>query len=75
MALADNVSLFPGVTANAYEPNIMLEAATRAGLTDVIIIGWDKDGELFFSASNGNGPEALWLIEQAKRALLEDGDE
>lgn len=71
MALADNIKLFTGVTPNDFQPNIMLEAAARAGLTDVVIIGWDKDGNLFFSASNGNGPECLWLIEQAKKALLD----
>ena len=71
MALADNIKLFTGITAEPFEPNIMLEAATRAELTDVVIIGWDKNGDLYFLASNGNGPECLWLIEQAKKALLD----
>lgn len=71
MALADNIKLFTGITAERFEPNIMLEHATRAELTDVVIIGWDKDGDLYFLASNGNGPECLWLIEQAKKSLLD----
>lgn len=75
MALADNISIFPGITPNKYDANITLEAATRADLDEVIVLGWDKDGELFFSASNGNGPECLWLIEKAKLALLNVGDE
>lgn len=75
MALADNISIFPGVTPNKYDPNITLEAATRAELTEVIVIGWDADGDLFFSASNGDGPECLWLIEKAKAALLVAGED
>lgn len=74
MALADNVRMFTGITPNNYDANVMLEAATRADLTDVIIMGWDKDGDLFFSASMGDGPECLWLIEKAKAALLSVGE-
>lgn len=74
MALAENVAMFPGITPNKYDPNITLEAATRANLSDVVVIGWQADGELFFSASNGDGPECLWLIEKAKTALLNAGD-
>lgn len=74
MALADNVALFPGISPNDYEPNIMLEAATRAELESVIIIGWDKDGELFFSSSIADGPECLWLLEKAKASLLTAGE-
>jgi hypothetical protein len=74
MSLADNISIFPGVTPNRYDPKITLEAAARADLQDVIVIGWDGEGELFFSASNGDGPECLWLIEKAKAALLCAGE-
>lgn len=74
MALADNISMFPGITPNDYDANIMLEAATRAELDNVIIIGWDKNGDMFFSSSMGDGPECLWLIEKAKKSLLEAGE-
>lgn len=75
MALADNVRVFTGISPNRYDPKIMLEAACRVELDSVVIIGWDKDGELFFSASDGDGPECLWLIEKAKHALLNGGGE
>lgn len=74
MALAENVSLFTGISPNNYDANVMLEAAARADLDHVVILGWDKEGELFFSASMGDGPECLWLIEKAKAALLQAGE-
>lgn len=74
MTLAENVVLFPGISPKKYDANIMLEAATRADLESVIIVGWDQDGEMFFSSSVGDGPECLWLLEKAKSALLEAGD-
>ena len=36
----------------------------------VIVIGWDKEGELYFCSSIADGGEVLWLLEKAKRALL-----
>lgn len=74
MALADNVRMFTGTTPNDFDANIMLEAATSANLESVIIIGWDKDGDMFFSSSMGDGPECLWLIKKAEKALLEAGE-
>lgn len=74
MALADNIAMFPGITPNDYDANIMLEAATRADLENVIILGWKKDGSMFFSSSMGDGPECLWLIEKTKAALLTAGE-
>lgn len=74
MALPDNVKMFTGTTPNDYDANIMLEAATRADLDSVIIIGWDKDGDMFFSSSMGDGPECLWLMEKAKAELLKAGE-
>lgn len=75
MALADNIVLFPGISPNDYGANLMLEAATNADLDSVVIIGWNKDGEMFFSSSMGNGPECLWLIEKAKQSLLKAGED
>ncbi len=38
----------------------------------VVIIGWDKDGELYFASSFADGGEVIWLLEKAKAALLAD---
>jgi len=39
----------------------------------VVLIGWDKDGDLYFASSIASGPDVLWLLEKAKIALLESG--
>ncbi len=75
MALADNVRMFPGISPNNYDASLMLQAADRADLSSVVIIGWDDNGDLFFSSNVGSGPECLWLIEKAKKALLEVGED
>jgi hypothetical protein len=71
--LPDNVSIFPGVTPNDFEPAVILRSALRGKLESCMIIGWDENGDLFFSSSKASGPDCLWLIEHAKRQLLEAG--
>ena len=41
----------------------------------VVIMGWGKAGELYFASSIADGGEVLWLLEKAKKALLEVGCE
>ena len=48
----------------------VLRGAIEQDLEDVIIIGRTKDQELYMAASNGDGPELLWLIECAKSYIL-----
>lgn len=42
-------------------------------LLSAIIIGRDKEGDLFMSMTDG-GPQSLWLLEHARRQLLSDDD-
>lgn len=54
-------------------PALILPKAISADLEHCVVIGWDQDGELFFSSSYAAGPEVLWLLEVAKKRLLEMG--
>lgn len=72
MADNDNVLLYPGITPFNMPADVMLDKA-KGHLDDVVIVGWDKDGDLFFSSSIGNGPEVNWLLDLAKRELLNVG--
>lgn len=65
--------LFPGITTLDHDPSIMLELAKKAELTEVVILGYDKDGKFFFSASKAAGPDVLWLLELAKVELIDLG--
>lgn len=47
-----------------------LRRAAEADLQSVIVIGRDKDGELFFSSSMADGGDVLWLMEIAKKELI-----
>ena len=66
----DNVIPLGNITRLDLDPDIVLEN-TKGKLDRFVIIGWDKDGELYFSATIADGGDALWLMEKAKKALLE----
>ena len=67
--MTSEVKIFPG--QGTYDADAMLDAARNAGLEDVVIIGWDKDGELFFSSNQESKPMILWLLKQAESFLLD----
>lgn len=64
---------FTGTTTLDMPPSKILAKAAGAGLTDVVVVGWDKDGRLYFASSSGKGPEVAWLLDNAKIELLEAG--
>lgn len=37
----------------------------------VVLIGFDNDGELYFASSIADGGSVIWLLEMAKKCLLE----
>lgn len=65
-----NVIDLPCVTKLNSDPDRILRAALDK-LEDVIIIGYDKEGEEYFKSSIPGGPEVLWHLERAKHKLIE----
>lgn len=53
------------------EPDDVLRAAVGK-LERVVVAGWDQDGELYVASSSG-AEDALWILEKAKKFLLEEG--
>lgn len=53
--------------------NILDKAKER--LDSVVLMGWDKDGELYFASTIANGGDVLWIMEKCKAALLQAGEE
>ncbi len=51
----------------------VLEGA-KDKLEGVILIGYDHDGETYFASTYADGGEVLWLMEQCKKALLNEVD-
>lgn len=65
-----NVVILPVITRLDLPPERILNAALSADLTEVVILGTDKDGNEYFASSQGGGPDVLWHLERAKLKLL-----
>ena len=62
--------VFPHITTTLPVPvERVLDGARDC--TEVLVIGWDKDGKLFLAASHGDLGDHLILLERAKAVLLE----
>jgi hypothetical protein len=51
----------------------VLENAKGYCKDGVVILGFDAAGELYFTSSIADGGTVIWLLEQAKMALLTIG--
>lgn len=48
----------------------ILTKALGSDLHTAIVVGFDKDGDLYFASTTADGGTVLWLFEQAKLAIL-----
>lgn len=70
-----NVVTLPVVTSLGIDPDRVLEEAIGR-MDKVMVIGWDKEGQLYTTCSFSDGGEALWLMEKTRHRLMEyDGEE
>lgn len=65
-----NVVTLPVVTTLPLNPERVLSAAIGAELTEVVVIGYTKDGTEYFASSVADGGSVLWHLERAKLKLL-----
>ena len=68
----NNVIELDVITTLDLDPERILNKA-HDKLDDVVILGYDKNGEFYFASSISSGPEVLWLLENLKKLLLEVG--
>lgn len=52
------------------QPEVILADAGQHEFESVFIMGYLKDGSLYFAASDADGGEVLWLMEVAKTRLM-----
>ena len=64
-----NVIPFNGITKLEIPVDTVLDSA-KTKLDSVVLCGFDNDGELYFASTCADGGEVIWLLEQAKLALL-----
>ena len=69
----DNVIPLGNITKLDLNPDIVLEN-TKGKLDNFVIMGWDKEGELYFASTFSDGGNVLWIMEKSKQALLNAGE-
>ena len=69
----DKVINLPCITRLDLPCDKLLEEAIGQ-MDEVVIIGFDKDGDYYFASSKADGSNVLWHLEMAKKHLLEIGD-
>ena len=69
------------ITTLNTDPSRALQTALDIGMSAVIIIGRDKDGEFYFASSQADSGEVVWFLQRAQwelfkmeDAISEDGD-
>jgi hypothetical protein len=67
----DKVINLPCITYLDLPAERILEMAEQKGLAEVVVIGFDKDGEYYFASSKSDGANVLWLLELTKKKLFE----
>lgn len=65
-----NVIVLGGLTTNDIPPDRVINAAQEYEISPVVVVGKDKDGDLYFAASTSDTAEVLMLLERAKKRLL-----
>ncbi|MGD9724501.1 MAG: hypothetical protein AB7U76_24950 [Pirellulales bacterium] len=61
-------------TAKTVSADAILEAAREAHLKRVVIVGWDKDGDFFFSGSESI-ETTVFLLRSAEHNMMKYLDE
>jgi len=69
--VSKKIITFDGVTRLDIPASRVLEQALEAEIETAVIVGWDKDGEFYFASSVAGGADVVWLMEKAKKRLLE----
>jgi len=59
-----------GVTILDLPADQILEAA-KGKMDGVILIGFDKDGEVYAASSYADGGDVMWLLEACKIKMME----
>jgi hypothetical protein len=73
--MSANVVRFNGITKLELPVQTILDKAAEAGLTEIVVIGIDADGDEYFASSQAGGPDVLWHLERARHKLMKVVDE
>lgn len=62
------------VTTLDIPPERIIQGAKEAKVKNVMVLGYDENDGFYFASSFSDGGDALWLMEKAKKLLLEIGE-
>ena len=65
-----NVVKFPGLAKLDIPVKDILKDAKKEDLDEVVVIGYTKSGDEYFSSSTADGADVLWLLERCKHLLV-----
>ena len=69
--MTNNVVDLPVITTLDIPSERVLNSASKRGMDDVVVIGYDNDGEFYFASNKADRGTVIWLLELAKKKLLE----
>lgn len=69
--MTDNVVYPSFITKLDIPVDRVINAALEAGLTGVVVLGWDAEENEYSASSIAGGADVLWLMERLKKQLLE----
>lgn len=64
-----NIKIFPMVTDKDMHPDAILQVALGK-MQDVVIVGFDKDGNDWFSSNKSDAATVLYHLERARHRLM-----
>lgn len=67
------VTVLNTITRLNIPPEGIVAAHEERPLKSIVLIGWDENEEFCFASSLADGAEVLWLLELAKKKLLDIG--
>lgn len=71
----DNVVEWGGITRHDLSAERLLQKALETGLDEVVILGFDNDGNEYFASSKADGANVLWHLKRAEFKLLKYADD
>ncbi len=62
---------FRGITKLDLDPDLILDEL-KGKIENFVVLGYDKEGNFFFSSTIADGGDILWLIEILKKRMVVD---
>lgn len=69
--MGDVIELGCNTTADLPAEKV-LDAAKAAALTEAVVVGMKADGTIYFAMTTSSAPDVNWLLDCAKKLLMDE---